>query len=111
MTDEARMRYRIRFAKTLKTPGGSTMTPKEVLEFAKKNKAKQLDLRFSDIPGLQHHVSYPITELGEDSFTRRLRHGRLQHPRLGGHQRERHAADPGRRDGVHGSVLSRSRRW
>src|SRR6202035_2364635 len=44
------------------------MKPKEVLEFAKKNQTKQLDLRFSDIPGLQHHVSYPITELSEDSF-------------------------------------------
>ncbi len=44
------------------------MNAKEVLEFAKKKQAKQLDLRFSDIPGLQHHVSYPITELSEDSF-------------------------------------------
>src|ERR1700730_1019823 len=44
------------------------MKPKEVLEFAKKNQTKQLDLRFSDITGLQHHVSYPITELSEDSF-------------------------------------------
>ena len=35
------------------------MNAKEVLEFAKKKQAKQLDLRFSDIPGLQHHVSYP----------------------------------------------------
>ena len=39
------------------------MNPKEVLEFAKKNDAKQLDLRFTDIPSLQHHVSYPIGEL------------------------------------------------
>jgi glutamine synthetase len=44
------------------------MTPKEVLEFAKKNGAKQLDLRFTDLPGLQQHVSYPITELSEESF-------------------------------------------
>ena len=44
------------------------MTPKEVLEFAKKNDAKQLDLRFTDIPSLQHHVSYPINELDEESF-------------------------------------------
>src|SRR6202035_5755054 len=44
------------------------MNPKEVLEFAKKKEVRQLDLRFSDIPGLQHHVSYPITELSEDSF-------------------------------------------
>src|SRR3954465_8662725 len=44
------------------------MTPKEVLEFGRKNNARQLDLRFSDIPALQHHVSYPITELSEESF-------------------------------------------
>ena len=44
------------------------MTPSEVLDYAKKNGLKQLDLRFCDIPGLQHHVSYPITELSEDSF-------------------------------------------
>jgi len=39
------------------------MNPQEVLEFAKKNDAKQLDLRFTDIPSLQHHVSYPMSEL------------------------------------------------
>jgi len=44
------------------------MTPKEVLEFAQKNNAQQIDLRFTDLPGLQHHVSYPISELSEDSF-------------------------------------------
>src|SRR5208283_1305001 len=44
------------------------MSPQEVLEFAKKNDAKQLDLRFTDIPGLQHHVSYPKSELDESSF-------------------------------------------
>ena len=44
------------------------MSPKEVLEFAKQKEARQVDLRFTDLPGLQHHVSYPITELKEDSF-------------------------------------------
>src|ERR671937_3017264 len=44
------------------------MSPQEVLEFSKKNDAKQLDLRFTDIPSLQHHVSYPINELEESSF-------------------------------------------
>src|SRR6266540_2065592 len=44
------------------------MTPQEVLEFAKKENALQLDLRFTDIPSLQHHVSYPITQLDESSF-------------------------------------------
>src|ERR1700680_3464399 len=43
-------------------------TPKDVLEYAKKNDAKQLDLRFTDLPGLSQHVSYPISQLDEDSF-------------------------------------------
>jgi glutamine synthetase len=44
------------------------MNPQEVLDFSKKNGARQLDIRFSDIPGLQHHISYPISELDLDSF-------------------------------------------
>ncbi|HEX3103393.1 MAG TPA: glutamine synthetase beta-grasp domain-containing protein, partial [Terriglobales bacterium] len=42
--------------------------PKTVLEFAKKNGAKLLDLRFTDLPGLWQHVSYPINQLSADSF-------------------------------------------
>jgi glutamine synthetase len=42
--------------------------PKTVLEFARKHDAKILDLRFTDIPGLWHHVSYPIEQLNEASF-------------------------------------------
>src|SRR5579871_2888991 len=44
------------------------MTPAEVLQFAKENGARQIDVRFSDIPGLQHHISYPIHELTENAF-------------------------------------------
>jgi glutamine synthetase len=44
------------------------MDPKQVLEFASKNNAKILDLRFTDLPGLWQHVSYPISELEESSF-------------------------------------------
>src|SRR5208282_1430453 len=44
------------------------MSPQEVLDFAKKNDAKQLDLRFTDIPSLQHHVSYPISQVDLSSF-------------------------------------------
>ena len=44
------------------------MDPKSVLDFAKKNNAKILDLRFTDLPGLWQHVSYPIGELEESSF-------------------------------------------
>src|SRR5882762_3328151 len=42
--------------------------PKTILEFVKKNGVKMLDLRFTDLPGLQHHVSYPIDQLTESSF-------------------------------------------
>ncbi len=44
------------------------MSPKDVLEYAQKNEVRQVDLRFADIPGLWHHVSYPIEELTEQSF-------------------------------------------
>ena len=42
--------------------------PKAVLEFAKQNNVQMLDLRFTDLPGLWHHVSYPIGQLAEESF-------------------------------------------
>ena len=44
------------------------MTAKEVQEYAKKNDARQLDLRFTDLPGVQQHVTYPISELNDSSF-------------------------------------------
>lgn len=44
------------------------MSPKEVLEFAKKNDARQMDLRFTDLPGLNQHISYPISMLKEEAF-------------------------------------------
>jgi glutamine synthetase len=42
--------------------------PKAVTEFVKKNEVKMLDLRFTDLPGLWHHVSYPIDQFSEASF-------------------------------------------
>lgn len=42
--------------------------PKAVLEFVKENNVQMLDLRFTDLPGLWHHVSYPIAMLSESSF-------------------------------------------
>ena len=44
------------------------MTPKEVLDMAKENKAKVVDLRFMDFPGLWQHFSVPLAELEESSF-------------------------------------------
>jgi glutamine synthetase len=44
------------------------MTPKQVLEFAKKNGVQVVDLRFTDWPGSQQHCSYPISEIDEGTF-------------------------------------------
>jgi glutamine synthetase len=44
------------------------MTPKEVMDMAKENGAKIVDLRFMDFPGLWQHFSVPIGELEESSF-------------------------------------------
>jgi len=42
--------------------------PKAVLDFVKEHNVQILDLRFTDIPGLWHHVSFPIGQLKESSF-------------------------------------------
>ncbi|MDE3169356.1 MAG: type I glutamate--ammonia ligase [Acidobacteriota bacterium] len=44
------------------------MDAKSVVEYAQKNGAKILDLRFIDVPGVWQHVSYPIEELTVESF-------------------------------------------
>ena len=49
-------------------PDSRKTEPKEILDFVKKNAVKMLDLRFTDLPGLWHHVSYPIDQLSEESF-------------------------------------------
>ncbi len=44
------------------------MTPKEVLEFAKKNRVEIVDLKFVDVPGLWQHFSISTNELTEELF-------------------------------------------
>jgi len=44
------------------------MTPKEVIDFAKKNKAVMVDLKFMDFPGLWQHFSVPLSEFSVDEF-------------------------------------------
>src|SRR5437868_13422345 len=55
-----------------KTPGPRRKTfmgtPKDVMEFVKQHDVKLLDLRFTDLPGLWHHVSYPVDQFSEASF-------------------------------------------
>ena len=44
------------------------MNAAEVLEFAKKNKAVMVDLKFTDWPGVWQHISHPMHELDASSF-------------------------------------------
>jgi glutamine synthetase len=44
------------------------MTPREVLEYAKKNKTQVVDLKFVDLPGTWQHFTIPIEELNEGTF-------------------------------------------
>jgi glutamine synthetase len=44
------------------------MNPREVLEFAKKNKVQIVDLKFIDLIGTWQHFSIPIEELNEGVF-------------------------------------------
>ena len=44
------------------------MTPKEVMDFAKKNKVVMVDLKFMDFPGLWQHFSVPMKEFSADIF-------------------------------------------
>ena len=59
---------------------------KTVLEFAKTNGAKILDLQLTDLPGLWQHVSYPIDQLSEDSLKMASAWMALLHPRMGRYQ-------------------------
>lgn len=44
------------------------MTPKEVVEYAREQKAKMVDLRFLDFPGIWQHFSIPMSEFDEQAF-------------------------------------------
>lgn len=44
------------------------MTPKEFFEFAKKNNAKMIDLKFTDLLGTWQHCSYPTETWDEKTF-------------------------------------------
>mgnify|MGYP000072967622 FL=1 len=44
------------------------MNPQEVIQYAKDNGAKMVDLRFCDFPGLWQNFSVPMSEFDEDAF-------------------------------------------
>src|SRR5512138_129148 len=43
-------------------------TPKDVLKYAKENKAEAVDLKFLDLMGIWQHFTITMTELSEDLF-------------------------------------------
>jgi glutamine synthetase len=43
-------------------------SPKEILQFCKEHEVKMVDVRFTDLPGLWHHITFPISQLSESSF-------------------------------------------
>jgi glutamine synthetase len=45
------------------------VTPREAIEFGKKNGAVMVDYRFTDLPGKQQHTSTPFYRLEESTFT------------------------------------------
>ncbi len=44
------------------------MNAKNVLDYAAEQGAKFVSIRFTDLPGAWHHLTYPIDQLTEDSF-------------------------------------------
>ena len=81
------------------------MTPKQVLDMAKENGAKLVDLRFMDFPGLWQHFSVPIGELEEASFEDGF--GFDGSSIRGWQPIQRHAGHPGCGNGQNGSLFRR----
>jgi glutamine synthetase len=43
-------------------------TASEVLAFIKENDVKFLDVRFTDLPGVQQHFNLPVSQINEEFF-------------------------------------------
>lgn len=52
--------------------GGPLRTPKDVVEFIRKEGVEIVDLRFMDFPGLWQHFSVPAREIEQDTFAQGL---------------------------------------
>ena len=87
------------------------MNPQEVLEFAKSKDVRQVDLRFTDLPGLQQHVSYPISQLTKDSFEEGFGIDGSSIRGWAAINESDMLLIPDPEHGVHRSVLEKSRRW
>ncbi len=70
------------------------MDAKTVLHFAVDEQVKFVDMRFTDLPGSWHHLTFPINAFSESTFEEGLGFG-VEPARLGVDQRVRHADDAG----------------
>ena len=69
-------------------------TAEEVLAFIKDEDVKFVDIRFTDLPGVQQHFNLPAASRRRRLLHRRPAVRRLLHPRLRRDPRVRHAAIP-----------------
>jgi len=44
------------------------VTPKQIIEYVKKNDVKMIDLKFLDFPGTWQHFTVPVSQLNEEMF-------------------------------------------
>ena len=72
----------------------------EVLRFIKDEDVKFVDVRFCDLPGVMQHFNVPAAVGRRGLLRRRADVRRLVDPRLPGHPRVGHEADPGPDDGL-----------
>src|SRR5207244_1903471 len=64
----ARTRSELSSTRNPTIQAGSIMKPKEVVEFAKANDVKFIDLKFIDFPGTWQHTQLPVARLEESMF-------------------------------------------
>ena len=79
----------------------------EVLRFIKDEGVKFVDVRFCDLPGVMQHFNVPAESVDEDFFADGPDVRRLVDPRLPGHPRVGHEADPRPDDGLRRPVPGR----
>lgn len=46
-------------------------TASEVIAYIKENDVKFLDVRFTDLPGVQQHFNLPVSQIDEDFLDRK----------------------------------------
>src|SRR3712207_1338434 len=63
-----RPRRRPKTSTPYKRPAGELMDAKTVLKYAEDHEAKFVSVRFTDLVGAWHHLTYPIHELSDSAF-------------------------------------------